>query len=108
MSERRPYEPMPDPRNVLGYDNADDLRARVRRDQDAYHAERRAQLAAQTSIMSTPQERIALWERLHSLRLPTEPGHKLLEVIAAQTQLSIEQLTSEQRRRAELSTAARR
>jgi hypothetical protein len=46
-----------------------------------------------------PSERIRIWERLHGLPLPRNPTHKLLNVIAAATDLQLEQVQEEQRLR---------
>jgi hypothetical protein len=46
-----------------------------------------------------PGERIRIWERLHGLPLPLNPTHKLLGVIAAATDLQLEQVQEEQRLR---------
>lgn len=62
--------------------------------------ERRRELAEQSSIGRDPHERIAIWERLHGLRLPTGEQHPLVGVIAAQTKLSKQQVLEEQSRRA--------
>jgi hypothetical protein len=68
-------------------------------------AERRAQeraqlLERQSSPSSPPEERIALWERLHVLALPRSTSHPLLALIAQQTALTLDQLRDEQQRRA--------
>jgi hypothetical protein len=56
-------------------------------------------LEAQSSAGSDPQARITTWERLHALSLPRAPGHVLVKVIAAQTQLTVDQVHVEQQRR---------
>jgi hypothetical protein len=62
-------------------------------------AERRKQLASQSSPSLTPDQRIRLWERLHGLRLPQSSHHKLVEVIASHTGLSSAEIEAEQQRR---------
>jgi hypothetical protein len=65
-------------------------------------AERReAALLEQNSPMSPPEARVRAWERLHQLGLPKDPGHRALEVIAAKTGLTIEQLHDVQRERSQ-------
>ena len=61
--------------------------------------ERQQQLALLTSPLSTPDERIRLWEKLHALNLPKSPSHKLLQIIADQTELSLQQVLEVQRTR---------
>jgi hypothetical protein len=76
-----------------------DYRARVA-EHHAERARRRQQeLLGQTAIQNSPAMRINIWERLHQLTLPRDPAHRLLEVIAADTDLSIEQVREEQRAR---------
>jgi hypothetical protein len=60
---------------------------------------RQAELAEQVSIRNMPSERIRIWERLHGLPLPRDPTHNLLSVIAAATDLQLEQVLEEQRLR---------
>jgi hypothetical protein len=80
-----------------------DRRAEVERQQQERAAERQQQIAAQSSELHAPEERIRLWEKLHALPLPRSATHKLLHVIAQQTRLSIQQVREEQQRRASLS-----
>jgi hypothetical protein len=84
-----------------------DRRAEIQRQEAERAAERQEQLNAQTSPLNDPQERIRIWERLHALRLPLTPGHKLIRVIAMQTELAVQQVQQEQQRRA-LALAASR
>jgi hypothetical protein len=51
------------------------------------------------SIRNSPGERIRIWERLHGLTLPRDPTHRLLGVVAAGTDLALEQVLEEQRQR---------
>lgn len=62
---------------------------------------RQQELDSQASPLHDPQERIRIWERLHALRLPIDAGHKLVDLIAMQTQLTIHQVQQEQQRRAQ-------
>jgi hypothetical protein len=55
--------------------------------------------AGQTSFANDPSERIRIWERLHGLDLPRNPTHNLLSVIAAATELQLEQVREVQRLR---------
>lgn len=75
-------------------------RIQIERQQQERAAERQVQIAQQSSPFSTPEERIQLWERLHGLRLPRSATHKLLRVIAEQTDLSMQQVLETQQRRA--------
>jgi hypothetical protein len=74
---------------------------RVRRAEIEFEARerRRHELAEQVAIQNTPEQRIQIWERLHELKLPKKSSHPLIRIIAADTELSIEDIRDEQRRR---------
>jgi hypothetical protein len=61
---------------------------------------RRQELAEQRSDLNLPDVRIRTWERIHALRLPSDPAHPILDVIAVSTRLTIEEVREEQRKRA--------
>jgi hypothetical protein len=83
-----------------------DRKAAAVREAEERATERAQKIAAQSSPFSTPHQRIVLWERLHGLNLPVSPGHKLVTVIAHQTDLTVREVQEEQlRRAAELSPA---
>jgi hypothetical protein len=84
---------------TLGAMNTADRRAAVQREALERATEREQQLASQRSPLNTPADRIRIWERLHSLSLPRSSTHKLVRVIAMQTELSVQQVQEEQRRR---------
>jgi hypothetical protein len=74
-------------------------RTRLAREQEEAQQRRSEALAGQVSIINNPSERIRIWERLHGLALPRSPTHKLLGVIAAATDLELEQVQEVQRLR---------
>jgi len=76
-----------------------DYRARLAHEHAEMQERRQAELAEQVSIRNMPSERIRIWERLHGLPLPRDPTHNLLSVIAAATDLQLEQVLEEQRLR---------
>jgi hypothetical protein len=79
-----------------------DFRERLAR-QQAEASERRAHaLIEQSSVANTPQARIRIWEQLHAIGLPRDASHRLLDVIAANTGLTVEQVREEQAQRAAL------
>jgi hypothetical protein len=61
---------------------------------------RRQELAEQRSEFNTPEVRIRTWERIHQLRMPSDPAHPILDVIAVSTRLTLEEVREEQRARA--------
>lgn len=63
-------------------------------------AERRQQqIDEQSSTLNSASVRIRAWERLHQVDLPSDPTHRLVEVIAASTGLSPDDVRAEQRLR---------
>jgi hypothetical protein len=76
-----------------------DYRARLVHEQEEMKERRLAELAEQVSAKNLPSERILIWERLHGLPLPRNPTHVLLSVIAAATDLPLEQVQGVQRLR---------
>lgn len=80
--------------------NPQDGRAQAQRAAEQRAQERAEQLELQSSSLSTPEERIRLWEKLHMLSLPRASTHPLLSHIASQTALTLAQVQDEQRRRA--------
>jgi len=74
-------------------------RAQIEHQNQERAAERQQQIALQSSTLSGPEERIRLWEKLHALNLPRSAQHKLLGVIAEQTNLSIQDVLDAQQRR---------
>jgi hypothetical protein len=95
MLERRSYhDAVADPGSLA------DRRAQLEHEQQQRMAERQQQIALQSSPLSSAEERIRLWEKLHALALPRSPTHKLLRIIAAQTDLHLEQVLAIQRHRA--------
>lgn len=76
-----------------------DYQERLAHEQKEVQQRRLADLAEQVSVRNTPSQRILIWERLHEVSLPRNPAHKLLSVIAAATDLQLEQVQEEQRLR---------
>jgi len=62
--------------------------------------QRRLELAEQRSDLNPPDVRIRAWEKVHALRLPGDPRHPVLAVIAMGTGLTLAQVREEQRARA--------
>ena len=81
-----------------GETNAD-FRARIEHQQAAAAEFRQSELAEQRSPLNSAEKRIRIWEQLHQLRIPRDPDHPLVEVIAAATHLSVADVHSEQSRR---------
>ena len=86
--------------STVGVSSMSDRRAAVQREELERETLRKERLALQSSPLKTPEERISLWEQLHAIRLPVAATHKLVRVIATQTELSVQAVQREQRRRA--------
>ncbi len=84
-----------------------DTRRRIALEQAEANERRLGELAEQTAMRNTPEMRIRVWERLHGLVLPLKADHPLLEVVARNTELSLDQVKVEQRQRAEAKVAPR-
>jgi hypothetical protein len=57
---------------------------------------RRLELAEQRADLNPPDVRIRAWEKVHALRLPDDPRHPVLNVIAIATGLTLAQVREEQ------------
>jgi hypothetical protein len=77
-----------------------DHRARIAIEDSARTERRRVQLADQASSLHSASERIRVWEKIHGLRLPSDPSHPILDVIAVATRLTLTEVQQEQRARA--------
>jgi hypothetical protein len=79
-----------------------DFRAQAERRRLEAEQRRSQAMIDQRSIVNTPEMRVRIWERLHQLRLPKDPGHAILVQIAQQTDLQIVEIQEVQRQRATL------
>ena len=77
---------------------------RLAHEADERAEKRRQELAELRSDLNPPDVRIRMWEKLHQLRLPSDPAHSVLDVIAINTRLTLEQVREEQRARAARAT----
>ena len=73
---------------------------RLAREEYERSEKRRQELAQQRSELNPPEVRIRTWERIHQLRMPSDPAHPILDVIAVSTRLTLEEVREEQRMRA--------
>lgn len=82
-----------------GFGDLAERRAEAERRQQERALEREEQIALQSSPFSNPEVRVRQWEKVHALRLPQSATHKLLGIIAQQTDLSLQQILEVQQRR---------
>jgi DNA-binding transcriptional regulator YiaG len=78
-----------------------DYRARIAHHQAEIQERRQRELLEQASKLNLPAARIRIWERLHCVSLPRDPKHRLLDVIAKHTGLTLDEVRDEQRLRVE-------
>jgi hypothetical protein len=76
-----------------------DYRARIEREESERAERRRVELEDQRSTGNPPDVRIRAWEKVHGLRLPSDPEHPVLDVIAVATRLTLAEVLEEQRAR---------
>lgn len=72
------------------------LRARRALENAERAQQRLVQLSEQRSDSNPPDVRIRNWENLHGLRLPSDPQHPVLDVIAVATRLTLPEVQAEQ------------
>jgi hypothetical protein len=66
-----------------------DYRTRLAVADEARAQQRRLDLAEQCSDSNPPETRISMWEKLHGLRMPADPEHPIMVVIADTTRLRL-------------------
>ena len=60
---------------------------------------KRANIAEQCAPLNSADHRIRAWEKVHQLRMPSDPLHPALDAIAAATQLTLADVRNEQQLR---------
>jgi hypothetical protein len=76
-----------------------DYRVRLAEERAEADERRRIELLDLSSTANAPAARIRAWERTHGLTLPRAESHPVLASLAAATNLTLEQVQEEQRRR---------
>lgn len=84
---------------IAGESNAD-YRRRAEELQAEAAERRQQQIDQQSSPLNSRSVRIQTWERLHQVDLPRNPSHRLVDVIAANTGLTVDDVRAEQHDRA--------
>jgi hypothetical protein len=77
---------------------------RIAEEEREREEKRSLELAEQRSDLNSPEVRIRAWERMHGLRMPSDPEHPVLYAIAVSTRLTVAEVQQEQRLRASRST----
>lgn len=81
-------------------DLINDYRARRALEEQERAQRRRVELEEQRSDLNPPSVRIRAWEKVHGLRLPADTNHRILDVIAVDTRLTLAEVQEEQQARA--------
>ena len=76
-----------------------DYRARFERQKFEAAERRERALVEQRSPDNTPAARVRIWEALHQVRLPRDPAHAILKLVAQQTALELADVLDVQRQR---------
>lgn len=76
-----------------------DHQARFERQQLEAAQRREQALHEQSSPANSAEQRVRIWERLHQVRMPKDPAHAILAVIAKQTSLQLIDVQEVQRLR---------
>lgn len=77
-----------------------DYRARAERLRLETEQQRQRALHDQCDPDNAPETRVRIWEKLHQVRLPKDPSHAILAVVAQQTGLELQAIIEVQRLRA--------
>jgi hypothetical protein len=73
-----------------------DYRTRLALENEARAQQRRLDMAEQCSDSNPPATRVSTWEKLHGLRMPADPEHPILEIIAEGTRLRLSEVLAVQ------------
>jgi hypothetical protein len=82
-----------------GDDLLSDYRQRRALEESERAEQKRMDSAEQYSALNSADLRIRAWEKVHQLRMPSDPLHPALAAIATATQLTLEDVQNEQRLR---------
>jgi hypothetical protein len=81
------------------YDPILDHRARMERARLDAEERRTQALIGQRSPANSPKMRVHIWEKLHQVPLPRDPGHAILSIVAQQTGMPLADVLEVQRQR---------
>jgi hypothetical protein len=76
-----------------------DHRARLERARQEATEKREQALFDQRSLANSTETRVRTWEKLHQVRLPKDPGHNILLIVAQETGMTLQEVQEVQRQR---------
>jgi hypothetical protein len=109
ITDRRPYArtkhmssaaPTYIDRHFTALELLADHRERLALEEEERARKRTSQFEELRSEVNAVPVRIRAWEKMHGLRLPSDPAHPILRVIASNTGISLASLREEQQARA--------
>jgi hypothetical protein len=80
-------------------DHIQDFQARLEFERKEAADRRTRAISDQQSDANAPSVRVQIWEKLHHVTLPADPEHRILEFVAQQTNLSLEDVREVQKAR---------
>lgn len=86
-------------RHLTAMEVLTDHRARLAVEEEERLTERSRQFEELRTELNSVSVRIRAWEKMHGLRLPTNPAHPILDVIASVTGIPVTALREEQQTR---------
>jgi hypothetical protein len=100
MSSMTSWRPLERDRSTsAGEELLSDYRQRKAFEESERAEKKRMDCAEQYSSLNSADLRIRAWEKVHHLRMPSDPRHPALAAIASATQLTLEDVLNEQRLR---------
>jgi len=99
IPNRRPSNLRGSEESLVDYQRRREIEAEARLEH------RRLEIAEQTLEQNLAGVRIRAWEKVHALRMPSDPQHPILDQIAFATQLSLAEIHEEQRIRGAFAAA---
>ena len=87
-------------RHFTGLELLADHRERLALEEEERERKRTTQFEELRSEVNSVSVRIRAWEKMHGLRLPSDPTHPILRVIMSSTGISLACLREEQQARA--------
>ena len=86
-------------RHFTALERLEDHRERLALEEEERARKRTSQFEELRSEVNSAPARIRAWEKMHGLRLPSDPAHPILRIIMSTTGVSLASLREEQQAR---------